>query len=82
VNDDRDERGSRMKTNLTLAVLALIGLAMMVHGCGGNNRPLMPGTRLIYEGVYSMCDRGNRVYLAEKGGAVVVIPGGCPDGNP
>jgi hypothetical protein len=58
-------------------------LMLMLFGCGGRDtRPMVPGTRLIYEGVYSLCDRGNRVYLAERGGAVVVIPNACPDGNP
>jgi hypothetical protein len=71
-----------------LAVLAvgLLGLA----SCSSKTeapriQQMTPGTRLIYhggkEGVYTMCDRGNRVYMNENGN-FQVVPNGCPHGEP
>jgi hypothetical protein len=69
--------------------LGIVGvLAALLVGCSKEHPvKLTPGTRLIYHGggdaggVFTFCDRGNRVYYGESG-QFQVIPGGCPDGNP
>lgn len=83
-----------MKTNLVLILVAVLGLALMVHGCtyketvqAAPKQLMTPTTRLIYHGgqagvgVFTFCDRGNRVYMTEAA-AFAVVPNGCPDGSP
>jgi len=70
-----------------------LSAALVLVGCA-SKRPepptqlLTPGARLIYHGggpagfgVWSVCDRGARVYLTEAG-SVFVVPNGCPSGEP
>jgi hypothetical protein len=50
-------------------------------------RRVTPGSRIIYNSgvgdtVWTVCDKGNLVYLTEKSPAITVIPGGCPSGQP
>jgi len=68
----------------------ILGLGLFLAACGGSGdkpklQPMTPNSRLIYHGgafgVYTMCDRGNRVYMTETG-LFQVVPGGCPDGQP
>ena len=59
-------------------VVVLVGLS--IGGCGGKSAP-MPGTRVIAPGVYSACDRGNRIYFGD-GGQMQIIAMGCLDGQP
>jgi hypothetical protein len=78
-----------MKTNLVLILVAVLGLALLVHGCtqAAPKQLMTPTTRLIYHGgpagvgVFTFCDRGNRVYMTEAA-AFAVVPNGCPDGSP
>jgi hypothetical protein len=65
---------------LTLCVSALTGCASR------GDQKVTPGARVIYHGgkfaVWTICDRGNRVYMTEESPSVTVVPGGCPDGQP
>jgi hypothetical protein len=66
----------------TLPILLLLG-ALTVVGCS-KKADMMPGARLIQNGdvrLWSVCDRGTKIYLTDKGIAQV-IPLGCLDGNP
>lgn len=63
-------------------------LLFLVVGCGKKDPPpqlMTPGTRLIYHGgsfgIWTFCDRGNRIYMNERG-PMQIIPGGCPNGEP
>jgi hypothetical protein len=66
----------------------LLGLGLVA--CGHKDPPppsslVMPGSRLLYnngtESVWTLCDKGTRVYISNKGG-VVLAPGACADGLP
>jgi hypothetical protein len=73
------------------ALLLALGLA----GCRSTPPPpppapapvlITPGSTLIYHdadghGIWTFCDRGNRVYL-DHTGHYQVVPNGCPDGRP
>lgn len=68
-------------------VLGMITGLLLLGGCATNQgMRAAPASRLIYSGgsgntVYSICDRGNRIYLTERG-PFQVVPGGCMDGQP
>jgi hypothetical protein len=70
-------------------VFAFLWLALSIgflYGCAAKPVQVMaPQTRLIYGdekgGVWTWCDRGNRVYMGGKG-QFQVIQYGCPDGTP
>lgn len=79
-------KGDRMRR------LILAGLALGLVACSSKPAPapppqslVMPGSRFLFnntsESLWTICDRGARVYMSNKGG-IVVVPGGCPDGNP
>jgi hypothetical protein len=63
----------------------LVGVTLLtLAGCGSKKDVMMPGSRMIYQGglsLWTFCDRGNRVYMSDKG-LNQVIPGGCPGGEP
>jgi len=65
---------------LILGVFAFMGCAAR------DNQRVTPGARVIYHGgkfaVFTICDRGNRIYMTEESDTVAVVPGGCPDGQP
>lgn len=47
---------------------------------------MTPQSRLIYHdteghGIWTQCDRGNRIYMTQ-GGQFQVVPGGCQNGEP
>jgi hypothetical protein len=75
-----------MSRQVWVTLLLLGGLALA--GCGGQTKQsIAPGARVIYHGgawgVFSVCDRGSRVYLSDLGpGALFVVPNGCADGTP
>jgi hypothetical protein len=70
----------------------LIGLALLATGCTWFREPeparrITPGSRIIYNStsgdtIWSVCDKGNILYLTEKSPQIVVVPGGCPSGQP
>jgi hypothetical protein len=69
-------------------VMLAIVTAAVLCGCTSNAKPPMlmtPQSRLIYHdgttGLWTTCDRGNRVYMTHAG-LVQVIPYGCLDGQP
>jgi hypothetical protein len=65
-------------------VLVLFGIAVVCIGCGGKSTAIPPGSRLIMQGnkpLYTVCDRGNRLYVSEAG-PVQIVPLGCLDGQP
>lgn len=72
---------------MTMRKIALVlGIGALLAACGKDHAAhLTPGSRLIYHGgkfgVFTTCDRGNRVYYTETG-LFQVLPGGCPDGQP
>jgi hypothetical protein len=73
-----------MMPYLTLAIVT----AGLFLGCAKEKPPSMlmtPQSRLIYHdgttGLWTTCDRGNRVYMTHAG-LVQVIPYGCLDGQP
>lgn len=68
-------------------LMVLLTLGWLALGCSKEKPVLMtPGSRLIYHdgaghGLWTSCDRGNRVYMTHTG-LYQVVPGGCPDGQP
>jgi hypothetical protein len=78
---------SHKEDRMRTFVVALV-FGALVSACTSKppEQRLTPGSRLIYHGgsfgVFTICDRGNRVYLTEHGNTVTVIPNGCPDGAP
>jgi hypothetical protein len=75
---------------MRLGVIAVLAVSLLtLVSCSSKEPPrvqqMTPGTRLIYhggkEGVYTMCDRGNRIYMNEQGG-FQVVQNGCPYGEP
>jgi excisionase family DNA binding protein len=81
---NQTERG----INMMKRVLSLVFCASALMGCSGNRdfQKVTPGARVIYHGgkfaVWTICDRGNRVYMTEESSTVAVVAGGCPDGQP
>jgi hypothetical protein len=66
-----------------VAVPILLILGVLTVGCS-KKADMMPGARLIQSGdvkLWSVCDRGTKIYLTDHGIAQV-IPLGCLDGNP
>jgi hypothetical protein len=67
----------------------LLGICLFTVACSSAPREakpvLTPGSRLIFHngemGMWSICDRGSRVFLTDRG-TMFVVQGGCPDGNP
>ena len=62
-------------------VLCIGALVAGLAGCGGKKAEMAPGSRLIQSGVWTVCDRGNRLYLSERG-LLQLIPMGCLDNQP
>ena len=72
----------------------LVGLALVSTGCSWFRDPppeparrVTPGSRIIYNSgvgdtLWAVCDKGNLIYLTEKTPQMVVVPGGCPTGQP
>ena len=64
----------------------LIVLGAVVAACVGcgSKTTIPPGSRLIMQGnvpLWTVCDRGNRLYVTEKG-MMQLVPMGCVDGQP
>ena len=71
-----------------MRAIGLVILALLATACASKPERtsyMTPGSRLIYHGgkfgVWTTCDRGNRVYYTETG-LFQVVAGGCPDGSP
>ena len=65
----------------------LLVLALVSAGCSEPARRVTPGSRIIYNSgvgdtLWAVCDKGNLIYLTEKTPQMVVVPGGCPTGQP
>jgi len=71
--------------NRCLAIV-LLCVPLLAACASREMQKVTPGARVIYHGgkfaVFTICDRGNRVYMTEDSDQVTVIPGGCPDGQP
>ena len=68
--------------------LALLGCAHDRDRPVQTRQLMTPTSRLIYHGgaqgygVYTFCDRQNRIYMAEAGELFQVVPYGCLDNQP
>ena len=74
----------------------LLLLVLPLSGCSGaeirrRHRSRRAGSRrargCIYNSgvgdtLWSICDRGNLIYMTEKVAQVAVVPNGCPHGQP
>lgn len=71
----------------------LVLAALSLSGCFWRNDPppparaVTPGSRIIYNSgqgdtIWTICDKGNLVYMTEKSPALSVVSGGCPTGQP
>jgi hypothetical protein len=68
-----------------LAVVA----GLFLFGCSSADKPrpmlMTPQSRLIYHdgtyGLWTLCDRGHRVYMTHAG-LFQVVANACPDGQP
>lgn len=70
-------------------VLAVVTAGLFL-GCGKKEPPppmlIAPNSRLLYSSgtvgnIWSVCDKGHRLYLTHQG-QVQVVPYGCLDGMP
>jgi hypothetical protein len=71
--------------------LIVVGV-LVLGGCSWGNPPppdrrITPGARILYNSgvgdtIFAICDKGDRIILTEKSPQMVVIPGGCPSGQP
>lgn len=73
------------RAGLVLGVLVLAGCSW--RDAPPPERRVTPGSRIIYnsgmgDAVWAVCDRGDRIIMTEKSPQLVVIPGGCPSGQP
>jgi hypothetical protein len=71
-------------------VILSVGLSLALLGCGKKEAPppmlIAPNSRLLYSSgtwgnVWSVCDKGHRLYLTHQG-QMEVVPFGCLDGIP
>jgi hypothetical protein len=71
-------------------VILSVGLSLALLGCGKKEPPppmlIAPNSRLLYSSgtwgnVWSVCDKGHRLYLTHQG-QMEVVPYGCLDGVP
>jgi hypothetical protein len=70
--------------------IATLGLALSLVGCAKKESPppmlIAPNSRLLYSSgtwgnVWSVCDKGHRLYLTHQG-QMEVVPYGCLDNTP
>jgi hypothetical protein len=70
-----------------IVLVSLLVIAIMFGGCSQAKPPVLmtPGSKLIYHdgthGMWTICDRGNRVYMTHSG-VIQVVAGACPTGDP
>jgi hypothetical protein len=72
------------RVGLLLIVTALAGCSWFYTPPPPVEQKITPGARVIYHGgipVFTICDRGNLLYMTTNG-PISVIPNGCPTGNP
>jgi hypothetical protein len=69
--------------------VGLLLTVLSLSGCSWFRDPptqqITPGSRVIYYGgvaVWSICDRGNLIYMTDKSPQIAVVAGGCPTGSP
>ena len=72
-----------------MRIVILVGLTLVGAGCSWfrdapPEQKITPGARLIYMGgrpIWTICSRGDRVYLTDTG-QFQVVAGACPSGEP